>query len=90
MTKILVLKSEEGIIITKKDLEEIYYRFYKLYKAHRELLNLTKLKINVCNTLPKKFIEVMIPKLKMPIITRSCKLLQMPWPKGNLMAQIEW
>jgi signal transduction histidine kinase len=34
-TKILVLKSEEGIIITKKDLEEIYYRFYKLYKAHR-------------------------------------------------------
>jgi hypothetical protein len=36
MTKILVLKSEQGIIITKKDLKEIYYRFYnKLYKAHK-------------------------------------------------------
>jgi hypothetical protein len=71
MTKSLVFKSEEGIIIIKKDLEDIYYRVYnKLYKAHKELFNLTKLKTNVLNTLPKKFIEAMIPKLEMPIITK--------------------
>lgn len=84
MTKILVLKSEEGIIVTKKDLEEIYYRFYnKLYKAHKELFDLTKLKTNVLNTLPKKFIEAIIPKLEMPIITKELQVVANAMAKGK-------